>query len=394
MMSKKPPWNDWIPGVLNAGQLTQLVEEGYLLPRELKINPSDQSSFDLTLDNEGYRLKSGSVKPSKAGYLKTLTGSKLVDRLKPEADGSYILARRQTYLFKLNESFAAQHRAALKAAGFFGQATARSSVGRLDVLARLVFDGMTGYEGFAPAALETGNLDMLLEVTPISFNVRVKPGIALSQLRIFYGDPLEVVIKGEPLHRAAIGNSQEHDGVLSVDLSPTTIGHRKLADVIAIRSKIDIDEPVNLWPCAEGENPPDPRRFWELVTQGRDERLAIEPARFYILRSKELMHMPRGVAVYCRASDETLGEMRIHYAGFVHPLFGSRRTDGKEGTPLIFEVRGHDFPVTLEDGERMARLTFYRMSADAELPKSPPSYNDQGLKLSGFFPDWPEDALA
>lgn len=29
-----------------------------------------------------------------------------------------------------------------------------------------------------------------------------------------------------------------------------------------------------------------------------------------------------GVAVYCRPSDETIGEMRIHYAGFVHPGFG------------------------------------------------------------------------
>jgi deoxycytidine triphosphate deaminase len=82
--------------------------------------------------------------------------------------------------------------------------------------------------------------------------------------------------------------------------------------------------------------------------------------------------------------------MRIHYAGFVHPLFGRERDDEKTGTPLIFEVRGHDVKVTLTDGEKMARLTFYRMSEDCERPKKrahrqQSGYENQTLKLSGFF---------
>jgi len=82
--------------------------------------------------------------------------------------------------------------------------------------------------------------------------------------------------------------------------------------------------------------------------------------------------------------------MRIHYAGFVHPLFGRERDDKKTGTPLIFEVRGHDVKVTLTDGEKMARLTFYRMSEDCERPKKAAQsqksgYENQTLKLSEFF---------
>ena len=104
--------------------------------------------------------------------------------------------------------------------------------------------------------------------------------------------------------------------------------------------------------------------------------------------------MPAGIAIYCRASDETIGEMRIHYAGFVHPYFGLRRSDKTKGTPLIFEVRGHQVQVSLADKEKMANLIFYRMSEDAEAPtegeKGSDEYGDQDLKLSKFFNPWPK----
>lgn len=82
--------------------------------------------------------------------------------------------------------------------------------------------------------------------------------------------------------------------------------------------------------------------------------------------------------------------MRIHYAGFVHPFFGRNRDDQAIGTPLIFEVRGHDVHVSLKDGEKMARLTFYRMSEDAVFePPKKRNYESQTLELSKFFDTWP-----
>lgn len=122
----------------------------------------------------------------------------------------------------------------------------------------------------------------------------------------------------------------------------------------------------------------------------------IEKDKFYLLRSKEKISVPPGIAIYCRASDETIGEMRIHYAGFAHPYFGYERNDGVEGTPLIFEVRGHQVNVTLTDGEKMANLTFYRMSKDGEKEESKngekkeSSYQKQSLQLSKFFAPWPD----
>jgi len=116
--------------------------------------------------------------------------------------------------------------------------------------------------------------------------------------------------------------------------------------------------------------------------------------------TKERLSLPKGIAVYCRAIDESIGEMRIHYAGFAHPYFGKNRKDRKEGTPLIFEVRGHNVDVNLVDDEKLARLEFYRMSEDCEPDPSETEdsrgerakelviYNEQELELSKFFRDW------
>jgi deoxycytidine triphosphate deaminase len=164
-----------------------------------------------------------------------------------------------------------------------------------------------------------------------------------------------------------------------VDLEKTRIGDVEAVAFCAQKEKDN--EPIPLW---KGDVLTDPRKHWRLVETDGKGRLKIENDRFYILRSKEKIRVPLGIAIYCRASDETLGEMRIHYAGFVHPGFGER-TDG-DGTPLIFEVRGHQVDVNLRDGERLANLVLYRMSENAKAENS--DYGKQTLKLSGFFSEW------
>jgi dCTP deaminase len=146
------------------------------------------------------------------------------------------------------------------------------------------------------------------------------------------------------------------------------------------------------------------KQFWDFKLSGERNSLKsiqIERDQFDILRSKERISLPGGVCIYCKAMDETLGEMRIHYAGFVHPFFGFKRTDERKGTPLIFEVRGHNVPVLLTHGEILARLFIYRMSEnvneekyDEQLKRSvgaKTNYNDQELKLSNLFQEhWSE----
>jgi len=168
------PWNHWIPGALNKEQIQELCDIGLINVGKLRSNALDESAIDLYLSAEGYQMKNGSVKPSSSyHYSWFLKRPELSRKLPTPKSGIYTLRAEKTYVFKLQERLERE----LGAAGFHGQATAKSSIGRVDVLARLIVDGMDSYESFGPAGLEMGSGEMYLEITPMTFPVRVKEGI-------------------------------------------------------------------------------------------------------------------------------------------------------------------------------------------------------------------------
>jgi dCTP deaminase len=380
------PWDDWVPGVLSKNQVRRLVRDNYVRKSQDDPGDYDFSSLDLRLSDEAYILTQGCVKPYERNYLSDLVHNGLATRIQQDPGGAYLLNRRKSYVFRLQEQIPE-----LGKTEIYGSATAKSSVGRMDVLARLIVDGMNEYEGFEPNRIASG--DMFLEVTPMTFNVRVMPGTSLTQLRLFKGPPKDCLVQGETLLNTVFeGDGSNTDATLSVDLSGSPISGYSVS---AFSAALELDDTraIDLWTSPEDQKP-NPWDFWKFEFSDSLKRLRILKDRFYIIRSHEKIRLPRGIAVYCRASDETIGEMRIHYAGFVHPFFGNEREDGKRGTPLIFEVRGHDIDVSLRHREKMARLEFYRMSEDGteELNRSDDPYREQALKLSKFFAAWPTAA--
>ena len=383
-------WDEWTPGVLSESQMIELVESGYIKNVKNKKKSVDYSSIDLHLSKEGYLMRNGSVKPSGSKYQLELNKIKgLAKKIKPEKEGIFTLEPKNTYLFRLRESLSPVGE--LSKAGFHGMATAKSSVGRVDVLVRLIVDGMDRYEYFNPDGLSKGTGDLFLEITPMTFPVRVKRGISLSQLRLFYGKPELCKMEGDLLYKTILNVSNNSHGSLTVDLTKENISG---IEVSAFSTKRNIlnDTPIDLWERkGKGQNLPNPWDYWRVIRKDKSDRLIIEKDLFYILKSKEKIRMPSGIAIYCRAIDERIGEMRIHYAGFVHPFFG-KNNEKSEGTPLIFEVRGHNIEVSLKDGEKMANLVSYRLSKDNKKHgnKKKSSYELQSLKLSKFFNDWPD----
>jgi len=387
----------WIPGVLSKEQLIEIIQDGFIsVEEDLLSDALDYSSLDLHLSHEGYRMKEGSIKPCGGRYKSFYENSKLADRLTPDANNEFILAKTETYVFKLKERFSPS----AKDSTIFAQATAKSSIGRLDVVARLIVDGMYAYEYMNPKHISSG--EMFLEITPITFDIKVRENVALSQIRFFVDEPIKSIIPSSSISDIILIGDKYNDGTLGIDLENEKIEGK---DVAAFKAKKNPD-PIPVWE----KGFLDPTAYWECISSKRmkgKSRFTIEPNEFYILRSKERLSLPKGVAVYCQAMDETLGEMRIHYAGFAHPFFGVDRKDGKEGTPLIFEIRGHNVKVNLTDGEKLARLVFYRMSEDCkkadkktdgenqdedETPEINRDYNEQELKLSTFFMDWSQSA--
>lgn len=256
---------------------------------------------------------------------------------------------------------------------------------------------MSHYEYFDASKLRLGSGDMFIEIIPISFGVTLNKGASLSQLRLFNGKPEESMIKERDFIKSILHGSADGEGFLTVDISNTKINNEEAAAFCACNKSaenlyIDICE-------TDDRNKPCPSSYWRFVKSEDNKHLKLENGKFYLLRSKERIELPSGIAVYAKAMDETLGEMRIHYAGFVHPFFGKNRLDQKTGTPLIFEVRAHNVDVTLCDGERLAKLNFYRMSENAKEPssedreknKDQEKYNNQELLLSKHFKDWPTD---
>lgn len=270
------------------------------------------------------------------------------------------------------------------------RATAKSTIGRLDVLVRLVTDRQSEFD-----RIDAGVFTKLyVEVVPLTFPIIVRPNKSLSQLRFIQGDPEQFVVPSDKLRYQDIPVLVDREGkaiqleqerhregvLLTLDLkTDKTLQCVGLVAKMARRNKPH--EPIDPW--MEGQY--SPTKYWEKV-KCKNGIVEIERDRFYIFRSKERFRIPPNLAVECQAYSESLGDIRIHYAGFAHPWFGFKRS---EGTPLIFEVRGFSVNTILWDEAPLAKVHFWKMSKDAT-PVEAPSYGDQELNLSKCFKEWPQ----
>ncbi len=87
--------------------------------------------------------------------------------------------------------------------------------------------------------------------------------------------------------------------------------------------------------------------------------------------------------------DPSVGEFRVHYAGFFDPGFGTEEA-GAVGSKGVLEVRSHETPFLLEDGQTVARLVYEPLTArpDRLYGEGGSHYQRQGLKLSKHFKAW------
>ena len=362
------------PGVLSPDQMRSLITAGVIRDFAGNSEDIDGSSIDLHLGDRLYQMK-GSIKGTSSDqYAKVLMKYKESDRVLDE-NGSRLEVKK-TYVIRISESLNLS-----KGVYLYRYATAKSSIGRLDVLVRMIADYSDRFDEFpSPETLPhgTASVDLYAEITPLTFPIIVYRGNSVNQLRFIWGSPeLSLIPTSHLKYYGRIMSDDSNPDQLSVNLSPADFGNG--IKIPAFRAKKDTNIPIDL---NSKEGSIDPRQFW--VPEPVVDRIMLEirPEEFYIIRSKGRFTVPENVAVYARAMTESLGELRIHYAGFVHPGFGRKQ---EQGTPLIFEVRGHNVTTFLRDGETLANLQYFRMSEPTQ-GKSP--YDKQELKLSKYFRDW------
>ncbi|MGR3520805.1 MAG: 2'-deoxycytidine 5'-triphosphate deaminase, partial [Roseovarius sp.] len=309
-------------GVLSCQQITAMIDAGQITSDPAILPEQVQpASLDLRLGPVAYRVR--------ASFLPG-AGQTVADRLdefgmhRIELGPGAVLEKGCVYLVPLMERLALSE-------GVQAVANAKSSTGRLDLLTRTITDGGTEFDRVPPG--HTGPL--YAEICPRSFSVLVRPGMRLNQIRFRSGDARLSDAAMHTLHAETplVDGPAVIDGGLafSVDLRPET------GTLTGYRAKphtglIDLDR-IGHYPAAD---------FWEEV-HARDGHIVLDPGAFYILVSREAVHIPPGYAAEMAPFVAMAGEFRVHYAGFFDPGFGHAAAGGT-GARGVLEVRCHEAP--------------------------------------------------
>ena len=358
-----------IHGALASQHIKQLIDDSVItLDSPVDSDQIQPASIDLRLGSVAYRVRS-SFLPGRDRKVSDCLDDMVMHRM--DLSEGAVLEKSCVYIVPLQEGLNLP--AELAAAG-----NPKSSTGRLDVFTRLITDNGTEFEQ-VPAGY-CGPL--YAEIAPLTFSVLVRRGSRLSQLRIRSGkssidDAAHYQLqKKERLVELDLSANEVKNGIpVSVDLEGDETG------LIGYRAKrhsgvVDMDKSATQ---AISD-------FWEPL-YAHNKQLILDPGEFYILVSKEAVHVPVDHAAEMVPYDTLVGEFRVHYAGFFDPGFGAPEANGK-GARAVLEVRSFDVPFLLEDGQNVGRLVYESM---LEMPDRiygqgvPSNYQAQGLKLSKHF---------
>jgi len=301
------------------------------------------ASLDLRLGARAWRVRA-SFLPGLGRTVRERLGQVSMHAI--DLTGGAVLERGCVYIALLQERLTLPP-------GLCARANPKSSTGRVDVFVRLLTDHGAAFDDVASGY----DGPLYIEIAPQTFSVLVRSGTRLNQLRLKAGDPPRLSVRD-----------------VGVDLTGELAGFRARRHA----GVVDLDH----------EDGHDPHDFWEPLIPRHGE-LLLDPGEFYILASKEAVEIPVLQAAEMTPIDPSVGEFRVHYAGFFDPGFGTEEAGGV-GSRGVLEVRSHETPFLLEDGQTVARLVFEPLT---ERPsrlygEGGSHYQRQGLKLSKHFQVW------
>lgn len=356
-------------GILPDRAITALIDAGAIAAAvpvgSEQIQPA---SLDLRLGARAWRVRASFLPSAKTGIAERLDALAL-HQIELSNRGT-VLETGCVYIVELEER--------LKLPADLAAATnPKSSTGRLDVFTRVIGDRVAAFDVF-PAGYEG---PLYVEVSPRTFPVLVRRGSRLGQIRFrrgsarLDGTALAALHARDRLVDTENANLEGGAVAVSVDLSGRYGGlagfrakkHTGLIDV-DLRGGYDVAD------------------FWEPL-EARGQSLILDPDAFYILSSKEAVHVPPDHAAEMVPFDPLVGEFRVHYAGFFDPGFGHAGAGG-QGSRAVLEVRSREVPFILEHGQIVGRLVYERLTEAPETLYGAglgSNYQAQGLKLSKHF---------
>jgi dCTP deaminase len=376
----EPVDSDRSTGLLPSQMLREAVALGreILSPEPIGDDQIQPASIDLRLGEVAYRVRASFLPGARSRVRDKLD---LVSMHQMDLTQGAVLEKDCVYIVPLVEHVALRRRTT-------ALANPKSSIGRLDVFARVItdygveFDRVReGYKG-----------PLYAELSPRSFSILVRSGSRLVQLRIRRGSPAfsdsalrrlheEVGLVDSPADGASAAGTIRDGLAFTVDVAGAAadgiVGYkaRRHTDLV------DVDRVRHY----------EPGDFWEPVPahRGADGRggIVLDPHDFYILASREAVVVPPDHAAEMLPYHTFVGEFRVHFAGFFDPGFGTPETGGA-GSRAVLEVRSHEVPFLIEDGQVLGRLVYERLIARPDKLYGRAigsSYQRQGLALSKHF---------
>lgn len=357
------------PGILPAQSIAALHEAGGIVSRHAFDDDQVQpASLDLRLGRTAWRIRA-SFLPGAGATVKDRLATLALHKL--DLREGAVLETGCVYLVELAERLKLP-------ADIAASANPKSSTGRLDVFTRVIADRARAFDAI-PMGYEG---PLYLEVSPRTFPILVRSGSRLSQVRFRRGvsrlSDLELLNlqQEERLVDSSIPDVAGGGIAVGVDLSAATWN-----GLLGFRAKrhsgvIDVDRRAAF----------DVEDFWEPIRARGQGSLVLDPDAFYILASREAVHVPPDYAAEMVPFDPLVGEFRVHYAGFFDPGFGDAAMGGL-GARAVLEVRSREVPFILEHGQIVGRLIYERMSARPNVlyGENGSNYQGQGLKLSKHF---------
>ncbi len=229
----------------------------------------------------------------------------------------------------------------------------KSSIGRVDCLVRAIFD-KCGFYDLIPKG-QTGEL--WLEISPCSFNILVVAGLCMTQMMFLKTQPIQEqrpVLSllpfffsrdGELLDPKIFDTSTTILTLQIDDDEKRLIGY----EALATNEVLDLQTHNN-----------DPSLFFTPI-YGRGG-LILEKGKFYILATKERVLIPNNLSAEMVPFAHNIGELRIHYAGFLDPLFNG---------VLVLEVRPYETVCVLDEQP----IALVKVFQNAHNPSNP--YGDK-----------------
>lgn len=334
---------EWVDGILPMQRIEALIADGVIRSETpFDVDQVQPASLDLRLGARAWRVRA-SFLPRNRRVLERLPEVAMHEM---DLSKGAVFEAGCVYIAELQESLSLKP-------SLSARANPKSSIGRVDVFVRLLSDCSDRFDD-VPAGYDG---PIYLEIAPQTFSVLARTGTRLNQLRLKTGalSQLRTVDCGVDLTGALMGyRARRHAGVIDLD---KVDGH-------------------------------DPKLFWEPLYPAHGQ-LLLDPGEFYILASKDALEIPVNEAAEMLPIDPSVGEFRVHYAGFFDPGFGTTEAGG-HGSRAVLEVRCHETPFLLEDGQTVARLVYEPLTQKPRrlYGQSGSHYQKQGLKLSKHFRPW------